>query len=426
MLLRARILLPVTAPPIEDGAVLVSGVRIAVVGRWRDVRALTQEPAVDLGEVVLLPGLVNAHCHLDYTHLAGHLAPPRRFTDWLQGVLVLKAEWSYSEFAASWLAGAAQLLHRGCTCVLDFEAVPELLPEVWQASPLRVISALEMTGVRSARAPHAILDEALACAQTLGDARHRIALAPHAPYSTPPQLLELVATAGATHRLLTAIHVAESADEFAMFREASGPMYDWLRPQRDMADCGKGTPVAHVARSGLLGPTCLVVHANHLEPDDYRTLARSGATVVHCPRSHDYFGRDPFPYAEFRRAGVPVCLGTDSLLSVRKMGRGIPQLDPFAEMALFAARHPDIPPREVLSLMTTVPARAMGLGGELGDLVPGMLADMIAAPFAGGVSEAPAAIIQAGGAVAASLIGGAWAVRSDRVPPGLREDFPSS
>src|SRR4030095_10145753 len=108
--LRSRIVLPITAPPIEDGAGFISGARIAAVGRWAELRPPVGGTSGGLAECMLLPGLINTHCHLDYTHLAAHLPPPRSFTDWIQGVLALKAQWSFSEFAASWLAGARQLV----------------------------------------------------------------------------------------------------------------------------------------------------------------------------------------------------------------------------------------------------------------------------------------------------------------------------
>lgn len=219
-LVRSRILLPITAPPIEDGAVLISGPRIQAVGRWADLSRTHVGPTLDLGESVLLPGLVNAHCHLDYSNFAGHLPPQKHFTDWIQGVLPLKAQWGFSEYAASWLNGAGQLLASGCTTVLDIEAVPELLPDSWQATPMRVLSALEMTGVRSGRPAAAILAEALVWVERLSHSRCATALAPHAPYSTLPQLLSLTARVAAERQLLTTIHVAESADEFDMFVHA--------------------------------------------------------------------------------------------------------------------------------------------------------------------------------------------------------------
>src|SRR5581483_11209002 len=150
MILRARTVLPITAPPIENGAVVVSGNQIDAVGKWTDLKSdFSSEEIFNLGEVVLLPGLVNAHCHLDYTDMAGQLPPPKTFLDWIPQMLAAKAAWSYTDYARSWLNGAKMLLQTGTTTVADIEAVPELLPEMWNATPLRVFSFLEMTGVRS-------------------------------------------------------------------------------------------------------------------------------------------------------------------------------------------------------------------------------------------------------------------------------------
>src|SRR5690349_13548109 len=139
LLLRARVVVPMTRPPIMDGAVLIKGKRIADVGRWRDLRNEHANNLIDLGEVALIPGLVNAHCHLDYTDMAGQLLPPRVFTDWLKLILVTKASWSQADYAQSWRHGAAMLLRTGTTTVADIETVPELLPEAWRSTPLRVM-----------------------------------------------------------------------------------------------------------------------------------------------------------------------------------------------------------------------------------------------------------------------------------------------
>ncbi len=161
MILRARTVLPVSAPPIENGAVLVAGNRIRTVGSWSDLKSAAGEEIIDLGEVILLPGLVNAHCHLDYTDMAGELPPPKTFTDWIPLITAAKTAWSYSDYAHSWLRGAHMLVRNGTTTVADIEAMPDLLPEVWDATPLRVFSFLEMTGIRARREPKEILREAL-------------------------------------------------------------------------------------------------------------------------------------------------------------------------------------------------------------------------------------------------------------------------
>ena len=113
MILRARTILPVSQPPIENGAVVVSGNRICAVGSWPDLQSLSGGKVFDLGEVILLPGLVNAHCHLDYTDMAGKLPPPKTFTDWIALITAAKAEWSFSDYACSWLHGAHMLLRNG-------------------------------------------------------------------------------------------------------------------------------------------------------------------------------------------------------------------------------------------------------------------------------------------------------------------------
>src|SRR5262249_28821 len=149
--------------------------------------------ALDLGEVALLPGLVNAHCHLDYTHMGGMFPPPKSFSDWLMLITMTKAEWSYSDFAGSWLEGARMLLRTGTTAGGDIEMVPELLAEVWEATPLGVFSFLEMTGVKARRAPRAVLQEVLDTVAELAPSRCATGLSPHSPYATLPELLRLSA-----------------------------------------------------------------------------------------------------------------------------------------------------------------------------------------------------------------------------------------
>src|SRR5690606_19255911 len=103
--------------------------------------------------------LVNAHCHLDYTNMAGMIPAPKNFPDWIKAMLALKAHWSYSEYSQSWLNGAQMLLRTGTTTLADIEAVPELLPDVWNATPLRVVSLLELTNVKSRRPASEIICE---------------------------------------------------------------------------------------------------------------------------------------------------------------------------------------------------------------------------------------------------------------------------
>ncbi|MEW6303405.1 MAG: amidohydrolase family protein [Verrucomicrobiota bacterium] len=382
---------------------------IREVGRWSEMAG--DAPAVDLGEVILLPGLVNSHCHLDYTDMAGQITPLRSFADWVKSITTLKAGWSYTEFAQSWVNGARMLLRNGVTTVADIEAVPELLPDAWEATPLRVHSFLEMTGVKSRRQPKLILDEAIATLERLRHDRSRGGLSPHAPYSTMPELLRLSAAAARERGWRLTTHVAESIQEFEMFVHGRGEMFDWLaRNERDMADCGRGTPVQHLETHGLLADNLLAIHVNYLGAGDAELLARQGVSVVHCPRSHTYFQHQPFPYAELARAGVNICLGTDSLASVTRRRGEAMELNMLAEMKAFAAKEPGVAPETILRLATVNGARALGVEGHVGELVAGAAADLIAIPYGGADADADAAVIHHAGAVAASMIDGQWAI----------------
>jgi cytosine/adenosine deaminase-related metal-dependent hydrolase len=406
MLLRARIVLPISAPPIADGVVLISENRVAAVGPWHDFSDAAG-PVTDLGSVILLPGLVNAHCHLDYTDMAGQPAP-RQFGDWIKGLLARKAAASYADYAQAWLRGAAMLVRTGVTTVADIEAVPELLPDVWSSTPLRVASFLEMTGVQSRRDPKAILQEAAAKIAALRPERGFVGLSPHALYSTTPALLRDSAQMAAQRNWRTTMHVAESIDEFEMCVHRRGPIFDWLKSQRDMSDCGHGTPVEQIHKSGLLGERFLAVHANYLQPGDIAALAQTRSSVVHCPRSHAYFRHQPFPYQELAAARVNLCLGTDSLASVNPVRPTGPELNLFTEMQTFASFNPGVTPADILRLATCNGARALGLQGSVGEITQNSFADLITIPYSGKIQDAEAAVVHHSGNVTGSMIGGKW------------------
>jgi len=410
-LLRARVVLPVAQPPVPDGAVLVSGRRVVEVGRWRDLEARASRHVVDLGQVVLLPGLVNAHSHLDYTGMAGQIPPPKVFSDWLKMITELKAGWERSDYLESWLKGAGMLVRSGTTTVADIEAMPQLLPEVWNATPLRVFSLLELIGMKGRSRPQDIVGEAVTRLRGLKHLRCCGGLSPHAPYTTAPELMRLSAQTARRRGWVLATHVAESALEYEMFARGSGSMFEWLRRSgRDMSDCGLGSPVQHLERCGALSPGLLAVHANYLGRRDASLLARSGAHVVHCPRCHFYFGHDPFPLRGLLKAGVNVCLGTDSLASIYKSRRQQVELNLFEEMRALANNAPWLSARKILAMATLNGARALGQSGRIGELTAGAFADLIALPFSGKVADVYEGVLGHTGDAAASMVDGQWAV----------------
>ncbi len=393
---------------------MVEGVRVVSVGHWRDLRRDGSRQVLDLGEVAVLPGLVNAHCHLDYTNMAGELPPPRLFTDWLKLITTTKAGWTQADYAKSWLAGAQMLVRTGTTTVADIEAVPEVLPDVLKATPLRVLSFLEMIGITGRRSPETILNEAASRVELLRAARFPAGLSPHAPYTTLPELLRRSAQMARRRRWRVVTHVAESALEFEMFAHGRGEMFSWLkRSGRDMSDCGMRSPVQHLEHCGLLRRNLLAIHANYLGEEDVVLLAKRRVSVAHCPRSHLYFRHGPFPLQRLLEAGVNVCLGTDSLATVLKPRGQSVELSLFEEMRLMGERQPWLRPAQILEMATLNGARALGLGGRAGELSPRSFADLLAIPFEGRRGDLMEAAVHHRGPVSANLIRGRWAV-----PPG--------
>ena len=394
MLIRSRIVLPISGPPIENGAVAIVNDRIVSVGSWNDLRTSNFGEVFDLGESILLPGLVNAHCHLDYTSMAGMIPSARNFPDWVKAILALKSTFTFSDYAESWIIGAKQLLRSGTTTVADIEAVPELLPDVWTTTPLRVLSFLELTSVRSGRGSREVIGEAVAKIEATQDARNRVLLSPHALYSTNAELVRDAAVLCKERHWPMTTHVSESEPELEMYTKRSGLLFDWLKNQRDLSDCGDISPIAQLQRCGALSPNFLAVHVNYIRPGDAELLAKSGSSVVHCPRSHAYFNHRPFPYNELRAAGVNVCLGTDSLASVIVSRSRPTELNMFAEMRRFAEVNPNVRPEVILKMATLNGAKALGMSGQIAEIAAGAKADLISVPFSGNVNDAVAGLLQ--------------------------------
>ena len=187
-------------------------------------------------------------------------------------------------------------------------------------------------------------------------------------------------------------------------------MSRWPLSQSNMADCGRGSPVQHLERAGYLNENLLAVHVNYLWRHDAGILGRGQVSIAHCPRSHEFFRHLRFPRQELERAGVNLCLGTDSLASVRVERGPKPVLSLFAEMQAFLAKSPDVAPDVVLRMATINGARALGRAGQLGELSPGAYADCIAVPCTGSAARSLDALVHFEGEVAASIIGGRWAL----------------
>jgi aminodeoxyfutalosine deaminase len=377
LILRSRGVLPISSPPIENGAVVIEGDKITALGPWNDLRETPGE-VVDLGEQVLMPGLVNAHCHLDFTMMRHAILPQRSFTEWIRRINAIKRSLDDDDYLAGIERGFGELRKWGTTTVANIESFPELLLRM-PPPPIRAWWFFEMIDVRHRETSEETVAGALAFFTPREGWIGGFGLSPHAPYTASASLFELAGKTAEQLRMPVTTHIAESREEWDMFRHARGELHDFmLKLGRWMHDCRHArTPFGHVAASTALTDRWLLAHMNELDESDFQWLAQRPAalrpSVVHCPGSHRYFQHARFPLEQLVKAGVNVCLGTDSLASTESLSL-------FNEMRLLADSHPSFRAEEILTMATANGARALGI--EAGKVEPGALADLIALPIA--------------------------------------------
>ena len=292
MIIRARVVVTMDGPPIDAGAVVVAADKIIDVGKFSDIKK--KHPAdevLDLGDQVLLPGLINAHCHLDYTCLRGKIPRQKSFTDWIRAINAEKAKLSAEDYVGSITEGFGEAKHFGTTTIANLTAFPELVSRI--ESPVRTWWFAELIDVRDPGRANQIVDRG---AEQLSPQEHW-GLAPHAPFTASAELYRCCEDVARRENILVTTHLAESGEEMQMFREGRGPLYDFLKEiGRDMRDCGKSTPVAHFfGRGGSPNRPLMLVHMNALSESDFKLLTggAKNSSIVHCPRSREYFGHSP-------------------------------------------------------------------------------------------------------------------------------------
>lgn len=382
---RARIVLPLSAPPIEDGVVAVQAGRVAAVGRARDFSPAGVE---DLGDVILMPGLINAHCHLDYTVMRGAILQQENFPNWVRRINELKRTLTDDDYLESIAKGFAELKKWGTTSVFNIESFPELMVRL-PAPPLRTWWFYELLDIRNRIHTEDVVAGALTFFGHHPNWLGGFGLSPHAPYTTTAGLYELTKFCCEKYSMPWTTHLAETDEEFEMFVRASGPLHDFLKKLgRPMADVGGITPVARLFQGPGVPQGAILAHMNCLAESDYQILAgRRDISVVHCPKCHDYFQRPLFALDRLREIGISVCLGTDSLASNSS-------LDMFAEMRALKRTHPHVSAAELVDMATRRPARALGAAGALGEISVGAHADLIAIGFDGAAPDAMEAIVE--------------------------------
>jgi cytosine/adenosine deaminase-related metal-dependent hydrolase len=380
--LGARVVFPVDRPPIEHGVVTIDGERIVSVGR----EAAAGE-VLDLGPVALLPGLVNAHTHLEFSDLAWPLGEPgMRLADWIRLVIAERGRGDRNVAGAT-LDGLAESIGCGVTTLADISTGGT---EVGQACQSYAVpdwmEFLEVIGFSRARAEStyaAVVERLDALSARF---KTRVEISPHAPYTVSPALFQRLVGLARERGLLVATHLAETQDEREFLKKGTGPFQELLedRSMWDAEAIPRGSRPLDYLKLLAASPRALVIHGNYLDEEERAFLAAHAdrMSLVYCPRTHSYFGHEPYPLADLLAQGVRIALGTDSRASN-------PDLDLLAEMRFVARTFSQLDPHAILCMGTLAGAEALGRAAEVGSVTPGKLANLVAVPLAGDVAGTP-------------------------------------
>ena len=369
LLLRAPFVAPMddsVRPLLRDAGVLVDAGVVKAIGPFAKVRAEhPHTPLSDLGDALLLPGLVNAHAHLELSDTP-RPAGPIGFADWAVELISTPPGRPVADVVRDALAASAQL---GVTTVGDIARDPTAVRPALAAGRPRVVSFGE---VRAMGGRRGLLDERLAAARPCNGVD--VGVSPHAPYSVEPAGYRRCLDVCRSLDLPLMTHLAETAEEADFLRDHSGPLrriwdavggFDAAVPTFD------GGPIRFAASLGLLDyAKTLLAHVNYCDDDELAILAAGKASVVYCPRTHAYFGHPPHRWREMLAAGVNVAVGTDSLASS-------PTLDLLEDLRLLRRLAPEMPAVELWRMGTSRGAAALGLG-DVGTLAVGSRADAVA------------------------------------------------
>jgi cytosine/adenosine deaminase-related metal-dependent hydrolase len=387
--LTARWVFPVEGPPLERGTVTIQGDKIAAVepggGRTADV---------DLGNTAILPGLVNAHTHLDLSGLRGKCPPTGDFTEWLREVIRHRRSQTPEQAVSDIQIGLLESQVYGTTLLGDISAAGASWPGLVD-KPLRAAVFREILGLPADRARQAWMDMLRWSRELSPSTNCRWGLSPHAPYSVNAALIRAIAWNG--H--LMAIHLAESRAELDLIERHEGPFVGFLEELRVWSPDDLVPSVDWVLWRTRRASFALLIHGNYLQPS---ANIPPNATLVYCPRTHAAFGHPPHPFREFLARGVRVALGTDSLASN-------PDLDILAEARFVHGKYADVPGATLLRMITLSGAEALGWADDTGSLTPGKSADLVVLPLPDEERSDPhLLVLESALRVAKTLFRGAW------------------
>lgn len=381
---RAGWLLPISQPPIRDAWLRTDRGRIVAFGHSRP-GDFTASDEIDLGHVAVLPGLVNAHTHLELSWMRGRIPEADDFPAWIRSVLALarEARPGVGETVRAITDAIDEAQAFGTAVVGDISnslASSAALAE--RGMPAVVFH--ELIGFRSADASRIVGEAVERLEHVPASSTLRHTLAPHAPYSVSPALFGAIRTTLLkTPFARSSVHLGESNAEMAFLRDGTGPWREllealgtwdpsWVAP--------KCNPVDYVHQMGFLDERLLVVHGVQFGAPELERLVATGATLVTCPRGNLRTGAGEPPIAEFFASGARVAVGTDSLASV-------PDLNLFAEVAEMRRLSPGTAARLLLESATAAGAQALGFESDFGTVEAGKRDRLIGVELDGPVSN---------------------------------------
>lgn len=381
------------SPPVSGGAVAVMDGLVVASGRASEVISSFGPPKAEYHGCAIIPGFANAHTHLELTHFPawrtrnGLDYHPHRFVDWIIQMIKVRRGITVEELRTSLKAGISVSLRAGTTLVGDIVTSPELL-SAYDETEIGGRFYLELTGQeRLVFEPR--LSKAVAAAR--GIAGNLLpGLSPHAPYTLNSELLTDIAAAAEIEGLPIALHLAESRGESDLLFDSSGPLatelYQFVGWDNFLPSPRKTTPARFFDDGGLLGPSTIAVHCVHTNPSDAALLKERGVTVCLCPRSNERLDVGTAPVSLFKKHGIPLCLGTDSLASNDSLS--------IWDEIRYALDiyNGELTPEELLEMATLGGAAAIGLEKQAGSLTPGKRADFQVVEIEGKAGDSSTAL----------------------------------
>ncbi|MEW6354892.1 MAG: amidohydrolase family protein [Planctomycetota bacterium] len=419
LILRAKHLIPHPDGRIEDGAVAVRVSRIVAVGTHAHVMRHVSGSTRDLGDAVILPGLVNAHTHLELSDLSGKIKRADSFVDWLKQVGRFVVKWKLADgllgrrcgrFVQSAKIGIAKSIAGGATTVADISNSGASF-HLLRYGPLRSVVFQEVIDLRARNIRRKIGRVRWRLRHVFDTPLLQKGVAPHAPYSASPETYRRCALLAAELNMPMATHIHETREEIEAFERNTGEfrrvMEYFIRPR--FAERPACRPLAALNGLGAITNRTLLVHCNYLDESDIAILTNRRPTVVFCPRSHAYFGHDRHPFRRLLDLGVNVALGTDSLASCESLS----MLD---EMRFLVGSRNDVSPQEALAMATTNGARALGLSQKIGRLAQGCEADITVVSTPGRQHSPYEAIFTSSSAIKFTMVRGRMVLDNGEYP----------